>query len=724
MGWQDAPVVDAAPANAPGGEPAWKKDAPVVDAAPANAPGGEPAWKKDPPAKAPDAVTRALDWAGDQYKKRLLGPAETIANVATAAPASLGGGLTYLATLAASRDPEAAKAVQEDTQRSLTYQPRTDAGQAGVRQVGQALDTVIEKPTEWAGEKAADLATYLGRSPETAGAVGAAVKTGLQAIPYALGAKPVLKAGVEAAKETAGRMLGREEKPAAPAGPAPGEAKAREYVARNTVLDFNALPAALRAQMVAMADQGLDLTKLDPTQLERIARAGAQRVPVPTLRSNVTRDLADITREEGVVRAPTSGARVREKMAAQDKALHQNFDALADAYAPGSKIGTSVDAGPPIQLAGRRKLQWLQGDYRRAYQKAENAGELQAPADTGALQEWVAGDPGRGANVGWVLERLKQYAEKNTAEDAAHQAAVQAAKEAGQSPPPAPAPKVTLKNLEALHGELSAEAEAGGRKGYAASEAAKVVDRMLNEQGGSLFKEARRKFARTQEETKNQTIVRDLVGEKVGTSDRRVALERTTDYVIRSSAESIGKLKKTLLEGGSKQTRAAGERAWNDLRRGILLKLREEAAGRRSIKNEKGQLQFDSKVLDLFNDLDRSGKLEMLYGKVGATELRSLAETIRDVRTKPSDRVAGPNTMPRLLAAFEFIASHKIPGLKDLSEAYVERQEAKRAVTNPVEEAAAEAAKAGKKSAVKRTYRDRARASAAGSTQKQSEEQP
>lgn len=675
MGWQDAPAV--------------------TPAAPPAA--GEPAWKKAP-AVAMDFLDRATG-AASRVGGEVVGAGEAALNTVTGLPASLGGGLTYLATLAGSGDPEAAKAVQENTQRALTYAPRSEYGKEDVQAVGNVMNALVEAPTQYLGEKATDVATYAGARPEVAGGIGATVKTGLQAIPYVVGAKPLVKRGVEAVKE----RTGFGEKPAPAAGPSAGETKAREYVARNTVLDFDAIPAALREQLAKMAEQGMDLSKLDPKQLERIARAGAQRVPVPLLRSNVTRDLGDITREENVTRAPKSGIPVREKLRAQDKALHQNLDALADAYAPGSRIKSSVDAGPPIQLAGRRKLQWLKADYRRAYEKADRAGETAQPADASALQEWVAADPGRGANVGWVLDRLRQYSEKNQADGGP--------------------PRVTVKNLEALHGELSAEAEAGGRKGFAAGQAAQVVDRMLNEQGGSLYKEARRKFARTQEETKNQTIVRDLVGEKAGTSDRRIALERTTDYVIQSSAESLAKLKKTLIEGGSQGTRAAGERAWNDLRRGVILKLREKAAGKRQVPNEAGDLQFNSEVLDMFGELDRSGKLEMLYGKPGAAELRSLADTIRDVRTKPSDRIAGPNTTPRLLAALEFFASNKIPGLKGFSEAYVERAEAKRAATNPTEEAAAAASKAGKKAEVRRTYRERARAAAPAATRQQEQEQ-
>lgn len=68
--------------------------------------------------------------------------AETGLHLATGAVASLAGGANYLGTLIASRDPEAAKAVQEETVKKLTYEPKTKGGQAVAKITGTAGELV------------------------------------------------------------------------------------------------------------------------------------------------------------------------------------------------------------------------------------------------------------------------------------------------------------------------------------------------------------------------------------------------------------------------------------------------------------------------------------------------------------------------------------------------------------------------------------------------------
>src|SRR6266567_1741543 len=67
--------------------------------------------------------------------------AETGLHLATGAAAGLAGGLNYLGTLVATQDPQAAKAVQEQTQEKLTYQPKTKGG--------KAVTEGISKPFQW-----------------------------------------------------------------------------------------------------------------------------------------------------------------------------------------------------------------------------------------------------------------------------------------------------------------------------------------------------------------------------------------------------------------------------------------------------------------------------------------------------------------------------------------------------------------------------------------------
>jgi hypothetical protein len=83
---------------------------------------------------------------------KLAGNAETAAHLATGGAASLGGGLGYLGTLAATGgDSPAAQAVQEAIQNKFTYQPRTKEGQDYSQGAGTAMSYLGQKEGEAAG---------------------------------------------------------------------------------------------------------------------------------------------------------------------------------------------------------------------------------------------------------------------------------------------------------------------------------------------------------------------------------------------------------------------------------------------------------------------------------------------------------------------------------------------------------------------------------------------
>jgi len=124
-----------------------------------------------------------------------VGEAEGVAHVLTGGAGALGGGLNYLATLAATRNPEAAKAVQEDTERALTYQPRSQAGREIIANVERPLQKLAEVG-ESAGAKVAEKTG----SP----ALGAAANTAIQAAPGLIPEVPkALKRVAEPAAEAA-----------------------------------------------------------------------------------------------------------------------------------------------------------------------------------------------------------------------------------------------------------------------------------------------------------------------------------------------------------------------------------------------------------------------------------------------------------------------------------------------------------------------------------------
>lgn len=140
-------------------------------------------WLSAAPPKAPKEAEPSI-------KDVEIGKLEAAGKLVTGSVGALGGGLNYLGTLVATRDPEAAKAVQEETQNKLTYQPRTATG----KKYSEALETPFRKLGEKADQAGEKVASVTG-SP----ALGAATTTGIQALPLAAPGIPKgLKAGARA----------------------------------------------------------------------------------------------------------------------------------------------------------------------------------------------------------------------------------------------------------------------------------------------------------------------------------------------------------------------------------------------------------------------------------------------------------------------------------------------------------------------------------------------
>jgi len=119
-----------------------------------------------------------------------LGALETGAHYLSGVVAPFAGGLTYLGTLAATGgDTDAAESVRKDTEKAVTYEPKTDAGKG----ITKSVDDAVAPVANYVGDKvqaAADRADRL-HGP----AAGAFVKTALEGAPYVLGLGGELGAG-------------------------------------------------------------------------------------------------------------------------------------------------------------------------------------------------------------------------------------------------------------------------------------------------------------------------------------------------------------------------------------------------------------------------------------------------------------------------------------------------------------------------------------------------
>lgn len=90
------------------------------------------------------------------FMERAYGAGEAALSAVTGGIGALGGGINYLGTLALSRDPEAAKAIQESTQNALTFQPSTSEGKKDIAAVQNAASYLGQKEGENAGNRVMD----------------------------------------------------------------------------------------------------------------------------------------------------------------------------------------------------------------------------------------------------------------------------------------------------------------------------------------------------------------------------------------------------------------------------------------------------------------------------------------------------------------------------------------------------------------------------------------
>ena len=650
MGWQDAPIVQPAaqPAAQPSPQPAWMS-APVVAPSPA----------KNPPPKQDD-----FKGAKGVMEEAI---SEPFMHAVTGAGAGMAGGLAYLGGLATG-DTDRAKRWQEATQNALTYQPKSATGQA-VSAAAEYPFRKLGEGAEAAGQKVAEVTG----SP----ALGAATNVGINLLPAAAGkGAGMLRAGMRAEEGAAASAATPKATP---------ENRAYGFISSRTSLDWNALPVSFKKTLTTIAQDSTALDKLDPKAVERQARLGS--LNLPATRGQVTRDLSQLTREENLTKSE-AGAPIRDINAEQDRILHEHLDTLRGET--GARATTRQQVGQSVQGAARGKLDSLRTDYQAAYKTAKESGALLEPADVSDLKQWLK-NPTNRRNAPYLQKAISDYEKR------------------GEQGKFIPKDHVSINNLEEIRKEVTANTKKPGPEGHFAKEAAKVIDDILDKSGSDVYKDARSKFKAVKDEFDRQGRVAGLVKNKGYTKDRAVALEDTFDnVVIKGSTEQLQTVKDTLISKGSS---FKGVQAWRDLQGATIDYLKDKAAGKRAIPGEKDQLQFNSTFLDALYDLDKDGKLDTLFGPGTSAKLRDLAQATRDVRTKPTGRISGSDTAPRVINLLEKLAHIPVAGKyiegaaklgKKVANLGEDAREARRAQSSPLEEAAKGSEQSAKQGAIRR----------------------
>jgi hypothetical protein len=395
-----------------------------------------------------------------------------------------------------------------------------------------------------------------------------------------------------------------------------------------------------------------------PEAITRYQTAQQLRVPIPLSKGEATKDFATQAFEAETAKnfPETVGKPLLEAKAAKNDAILQNFDAYVDATGK-EKYGLEA-TGRVVDEALVKSAQKAKKDIKNAYDAAREAGETSELIDVTGIQNYLKGLEAEAINAPIITSaevKLNSLAKEG---------------------------KVSINDLEEVRkmvGRLSGNTPTNQLYG---KEINKLIDSTTENVGGDLYKNARKlraDYARTFE---NAGYVDKLLSKKPGTTDRSVALEDVFAHsILKGSKQDVQNIGLVLKKAGPD-----GQKAWKELQGQTIQYIKDEVT-----KNSKNDIKGNpivspAKFKAIVRELDQDGKLDYIFGKKGAQEVRDLLETTMNVNTTVDGAANYSNSSSAIIRGLDLLGKFPVPkmlGAKTVSE-MVKNQEIKKKVKESI----------------------------------------
>lgn len=371
---------------------------------------------------------------------------------------------------------------------------------------------------------------------------------------------------------------------------------------------------------------------------QRRERAANLPVPIKLTKGQAERTFEQQRFERETAKDPETGKPLRDRYAEQNQRLRENLDALVEL--------TGAEVPHDAELSGSRVVQALAEKAAKAKEKVSAA--YRAADEAGETTETVSTE-----RLVRKLEEVEPSATNAGVIKTAEQELVRlggATRDADGRLVPG---ELSLKSMEELRKMIGVGGRKDATNAHFAGEIKGAIDAATEGAGGDLYKGARQLYRDYAAEFKNRKIVTDLLEHKRGTEDRKVALEDVRQRVVgKGSLEELSQLRRMLLEAGE-----PGRQAWRELQGQSMARIRDGAL-KNVARDERGNPVVSAAELNTrIDELDKDGKLELLFGKQGAQHLRDINDIAKDVLTAPPGAVNTSNTASVLLSALDLSLS-------------------------------------------------------------------
>lgn len=354
---------------------------------------------------------------------------------------------------------------------------------------------------------------------------------------------------------------------------------------------------------------------------QRSALANDLPVPIELTEGQATRS-PDQLRFEIETSKGDKGAPLRERYAEQNERIQKNFDAWVDQT--GAEAPDLRAVGKTVTEAMVKKAKRDKAEINVAYKRAEMAGELEQPVTLSGLVDHL-NEAAPDAVTAPIL---------TVARSRAVQLGIAAETDGGGLV----ALPTSLKNAERMRQAIGRATDYEPTNIRQSAIIKGQIDAQTDTFGGNLYKSARRMRENYAKQYEDHAAVSSLMNRKKGTADRKVALEDVFESaILKGSRDDLSAVRRVLHTGG-----VDGQQAWKELQGATVNWLKDEAT-KNVATDQRGNRIVSAAQLDrALKRLDHDGKLDFVFGKRGAQQMRDINDLAKVVMTAPPG--AGINT--------------------------------------------------------------------------------
>lgn len=507
---------------------------------------------------------------------------------------------------------DAARRIEEKAMKgmqALTYAPRTESGKEAVQAVGEvgAALTPLAPMTAELGIIGQSARAMTPAARVAAGQATQAVKQGAQQV--ATKAKPVVQQAAQKVKQS----------------PLLGGAKTA----------------------AGGADDSVGAARVDMAELAQ-ARASELDIPIPLTKGQKTGKFEDIRFEKETAKMGQEGQAIRDRYTLQNELIQENLDNWIHKTG-GERVSELGPLGEFVQDVLKQRHTKDKNKVRALYSEARKSpeGKLPAPASTVVKMLDPDGDEIKTSVVEYLNSRPEGLATSTVADAAKRHGVKLGILTRDKDGTYKATPNTKVNDLQDLRVEIS-EALPQMASDVQIREATilkKLIDATVEPQAGPLFKRAQKAREKLFTDYVRNGLASKLIGTKRGTNDRAIAVEDVLNKVVLQPATSLEDMRhiRRLLMTKTGGKEGAGAQAWKDIQGATLNHIKEKAK-LMAADERQNRLMSANKLNQEIERLDKSGKLDFIFGQKGADQIRTINEVAQRMSLAPPGAINWSNT--------------------------------------------------------------------------------